>query len=83
MAYNREVYKDPILARIEEEEKAAKAAVNKKYRVGLNEPGSETRYFDTLKEVEEFVREAGKEACIEKRTPRGYQFFQNMNMNMH
>jgi hypothetical protein len=79
MSY-KEVYKDPILARIEEEEKAAREAVNKKYRVGLKEAGSETHYFNTLKEAEEFVREAGKEACIEKRTQRGYQFFENMNM---
>ena len=54
MAY-KEVYKDPILARIEEEEKAAKAAVNKKYRVGLNEPGSETQ--DTMEQTKEISKE--------------------------
>jgi hypothetical protein len=52
---------------------------NKKYRVTLlNEEG--THYFNTLKQAEAFVRESKKEACVEKRTTRGYQFFQNMNM---
>jgi hypothetical protein len=50
---------------------------NKKYRV-LNEAG--THYFNTLRQAEEFARESGKEACVEKRTTRGYQFFQNMNI---
>jgi hypothetical protein len=55
-------------------------AVNKKYRVALNEAGSTYYYFNTLKQTEAFARESGKEACVEKRTTRGYQFFQNMNM---
>jgi hypothetical protein len=57
-------------------------AVNKKYRVWLNEADSTYYYFNTLKQAEAFVRETGnrKEACVEKRTSRGYQFFQNMNM---
>jgi hypothetical protein len=51
---------------------------NKKYRVTLlNEVST---YFRTLKEAEAFVREAGKQACVEKRTTRGFQFFENMNM---
>jgi hypothetical protein len=57
-------------------------AVNKKYRVALNEAGSTYYYFNTLKQAEEFVRESGngKQACVEKRTTRGYVFLQNMNM---
>jgi ribosomal protein L4 len=57
-------------------------AVNKKYRVALNEAGSTYYYFNSLKEAEAFVRENGngKEACVEKRTAEGYHFFQNMNM---
>jgi hypothetical protein len=52
---------------------------NKKYRVTLlNEEG--THYFNSLKQAEEFARESGKQACVEKRTTRGYQFFQNMNI---
>ena len=54
---------------------------NKKYRVTLFSE-EEAHYFNTLRQAEEFVRENGngKEACVEKRTSRGYQFFQNMNM---